>query len=74
MSVYQCHLVMSSFMCVAIAASLRSKDPPRRWEPVSLTFNHRILPWAINGTPLGSADADFPMGTSNDPLHDKHIM
>ena len=60
------------FMRVAIAASLRSKDPNTQVGACIADTNHRILSVGYNGTPSALADADFPWGTSNDPLHDKH--
>lgn len=60
------------FMRVAIAASLRSKDPNTQVGACIADTNHRILSVGYNGTPSALADADFPWGTSDDPLHDKH--
>ena len=34
--------------------------------------NHRILSVGYNGTPSALNDDDFPWGTSDDPLQDKH--
>ena len=45
------------FMRAAVAASLRSKDP-----------NTQVGA----GTPSALNDDDFPWGTADDPLHDKH--
>ena len=34
--------------------------------------NNRILSVGYNGTPSALNDDDFPWGTADDPLHDKH--
>ena len=52
------------FMRVAIAAQLRSKDPNTQVGACIADTN--------NGTPSALNDDDFPWGTSDDPLQDKH--
>ena len=60
------------FMRVAIAASQRSKDPNTQVGACIADTNHRILSVGYNGTPSALNDDDFPWGTSDDPLQDKH--
>ncbi len=60
------------FMGVAIAAQLRSKDPNTQVGACIADTNHRILSVGYNGTPSALNDDDFPWGTSDDPLQDKH--
>ena len=60
------------FMRVAIAASLRSKDPKTQVGACIADTNDRILSVGYNGTPSGLDDDEFPWGTSEDPLFDKH--
>ena len=60
------------FMRVAIAAQLRSKDPNTQVGACIAYTNHRILSVGYNGTPSALNDDDFPWGTSDDPLQDKH--
>lgn len=60
------------FMRVAIAASLRSKDPNTQVGACIADTNHRILSVGYNGTPSALSDDDFPWGDSTDPLSDKH--
>ena len=60
------------FMRVAIAAAMRSKDPNTQVGACIAGTDHRILSVGYNGTPSGLDDDEFPWGTSNDPLHDKH--
>ena len=60
------------FMRVAIAAQLRSKDPNTPVSACIADTNHRILSVGYNGTPSALNDDDFPWGTSDDPLQDKH--
>ena len=60
------------FMRVAIAAQLRSKDPNTQVGACIASTNHRILSVGYNGTPSALNDDDFPWGTSDDPLEDKH--
>ena len=60
------------FMRVAIAAQLRSKDPNTQVGACIADTNHRILSVGYNGTPSDLNDDDFPWGTSDDPLQDKH--
>ena len=60
------------FMRVAIAAQLRSKDPNTQVGACIADTNHRILSVGYNGTPSALNDDDFPWGTSDDPLEDKH--
>ena len=60
------------FMRVAIAAQLRSKDPNTQVGACIADTNHRILSVGYNGTPSALNDDDFPWGTSDDPLQDKH--
>lgn len=60
------------FMRVAIAASLRSKDPNTQVGACIADTNHRILSVGYNGTPSALSDDDFPWGGSDDPLNDKH--
>ena len=60
------------FMRVAIAAKLRSKDPNTQVGACIADTNHRILSVGYNGTPSAINDDDFPWGSSDDPLNDKH--
>lgn len=60
------------FMRVAIAASMRSKDPNTQVGACIADTNHRILSVGYNGTPVAITDDDFPWGASDDPLMDKH--
>ena len=60
------------FMRVAIAASLRSKDPNTQVGACIADTNHRILSVGYNGTPSGINDDEFPWETTDDPLLDKH--
>jgi dCMP deaminase len=60
------------FMRVAIAASLRSKDPKTQVGACIAGTDHRILSVGYNGTPHGLADDEFPWDTTEDPLTDKH--
>ncbi len=61
------------FMRVAVAASLRSKDPKTQVGACIADVNHRILSVGYNGTPMGIGDDEFPWGSpEDDPLHDKH--
>lgn len=59
-------------MRAAVAASLRSKDPNTQVGACIADTNHRILSVGYNGTPSALNDDDFPWGTADDPLHDKH--
>lgn len=60
------------FMRVAVAASLRSKDPNTQVGACIADTNHRILSVGYNGTPSGIDDDEFPWGANEDPLFDKH--
>ncbi len=60
------------FMRVAVAASMRSKDPNTQVGACIADTNNRILSVGYNGTPSALNDDDFPWGVSDDPLHDKH--
>ena len=60
------------FMRAAVAASLRSKDPNTQVGACIADTNNRILSVGYNGTPSALNDDDFPWGTADDPLHDKH--
>ena len=60
------------FMRVAIAASMRSKDPHTQVGACIASSDNRILSVGYNGTPSGLDDDEFPWGDSEDPLHDKH--
>ena len=60
------------FMRVAVAASMRSKDPNTQVGACIADTNHRILSVGYNGTPSALTDDDFPWGVSDDPLMDKH--
>lgn len=60
------------FMRVALAASMRSKDPNTQVGACIADTNHRILSVGYNGTPSALTDDDFPWGVSDDPLNDKH--
>lgn len=61
------------FMRVAIAASMRSKDPNTQVGACIASQDMRILSVGYNGTPAGIDDADFPWdGDESDPLSDKH--
>lgn len=60
------------FMRTAIAAQLRSKDPNTQVGACIADTNHRILSVGYNGTPSALNDDDFPWGSSDDPLFDKH--
>ncbi|MEE0026778.1 MAG: dCMP deaminase family protein, partial [Atopobiaceae bacterium] len=60
------------FMRVAVAASLRSKDPNTQVGACIAGTDHRILSVGYNGTPHGLGDDEFPWDTTDDPLTDKH--
>ncbi|MBQ9058097.1 MAG: dCMP deaminase family protein [Atopobiaceae bacterium] len=60
------------FMRVALAASLRSKDPNTQVGACIAGPDNRILSVGYNGTPTGINDDDFPWDTTEDPLTDKH--
>lgn len=60
------------FLRVALAASMRSKDPNTQVGACIADTNHRILSVGYNGTPSGLDDDEFPWGSHEDPLHDKH--
>ena len=60
------------FMRVAVAASMRSKDPNTQVGACIAGSDSRILSVGYNGTPQGLDDDEFPWGDSEDPLHDKH--
>ena len=60
------------FMRVAIAASMRSKDPNTQVGACIAGPDNRILSVGYNGTPVGLGDDEFPWGDSDDPLRDKH--
>ncbi|MBR2835881.1 MAG: dCMP deaminase family protein [Coriobacteriales bacterium] len=60
------------FMRVAIAASLRSKDPKTQVGACIAGTDQRILSVGYNGTPSRMNDDDFPWQDSEDPLLDKH--
>ena len=60
------------FMRVAVAASMRSKDPNTQVGACIAGRDNRILSVGYNGTPMGLGDDEFPWGDSEDPLHDKH--
>ena len=60
------------FMRVAVAASLRSKDPNTQVGACIAGQDNRILSVGYNGTPVGLGDDEFPWDDSDDPLRDKH--
>ena len=60
------------FMRVAVAASLRSKDPNTQVGACIAGQDNRILSVGYNGTPRGLTDDDFPWETTDDILTDKH--
>ncbi|MDO4891563.1 MAG: dCMP deaminase family protein [Coriobacteriaceae bacterium] len=60
------------FMRVAIAASMRSKDPNTQVGACIAGRDNRILSVGYNGTPMGLDDDEFPWDVSDDPLLDKH--
>lgn len=60
------------FMRVAIAASMRSKDPHTQVGACIAGADNRILSVGYNGTPVGLDDDEFPWDASEDPLRDKH--
>jgi dCMP deaminase len=60
------------FMRVAVAASLRSKDPHTQVGACIAGVDDRIMSVGYNGTPRGLNDDEFPWGADADPLHDKH--
>ena len=60
------------FMRVAMAASMRSKDPNTQVGACIADTNHRILSVGYNGTPSTLNDDEFPWDTAEDPLLDKH--
>lgn len=62
------------FMRVAIAASLRSKDPKTQVGACIADTNDRILSVGYNGTPSGLDDDEFPWGTSEDPCSTNTTM
>ena len=60
------------FMRVAMAASMRSKDPNTQVGACIADANHRILSVGYNGTPSALNDDEFPWEPTDDPLLDKH--
>lgn len=60
------------FMRVALAASLRSKDPNTQVGACIAGSDNRILSVGYNGTPSGIEDDEFPWETTDNPLTDKH--
>ena len=60
------------FMRVALAASMRSKDPNTQVGACIAGPDNRILSVGYSGTPSGLNDDDFPWDTTEDPLTDKH--
>ena len=60
------------FMRVAVAASMRSKDPNTQVGACIAGVDNRILSVGYNGTPVGLDDDEFPWDASDDPLLDKH--
>ena len=60
------------FMRVAVAASLRSKDPNTQVGACIAGGDNRILSVGYNGTPRGLTDDDFPWETTDDILTEKH--
>ena len=60
------------FMGIALLSAQRSKDPGTQVGACIADTNHRILSVGYNGTPTGLNDDEFPWGTDDDPLHDKH--
>jgi dCMP deaminase len=60
------------FMRVAIAASMRSKDPNTQVGACIAGQDNRILSVGYNGTPIGLEDDEFPWDASENPLYDKH--
>ena len=60
------------FMRVALAASLRSKDPNTQVGACIAGTDNRILSVGYNGTPRGLDDDAFPWESTGDPLTDKH--
>ncbi len=60
------------FMRVAVAASLRSKDPNTQVGACIASKDNRILSVGYNGTPMGLDDDEFPWDADKDPLRDKH--
>lgn len=64
------------FMRVAVAASLRSKDPKTQVGACIADNNQRILSVGYNGTPDPLDDDSFPWAEpqdgEEDPLNDKH--
>ncbi len=60
------------FMRAAVAASLRSKDPNTQVGACISYTKYRNLWVGYTGTPSALHDDDFPWGTADDPLHDKH--
>ena len=61
------------FMRVAVAASLRSKDPNTQVGACIADTNHRILSVGYNGTPTGLNDDDFPWETDADQIGRAHV-
>ena len=59
-------------MRVAVAASMRSKDPNTQVGACIADADNRILSVGYNGTPHGLDDDEFPWDDSEDPLRDKH--
>lgn len=60
------------FMRVAVAASLRSKDPNTQVGACIAGPDNRILSVGYNGTPRGLTDVEFPWDSTEDLLTDKH--
>lgn len=60
------------FMRVAIAASMRSKDPKTQVGACIASQDYRILSVGYNGTPDKLNDDEFPWESTDDPLNDKH--
>ena len=55
-----------------VGAAGRSKAPDPQVRDCIADTNNRILSVGYNGTPSALNDDDFPWGTADDPLHDKH--
>lgn len=60
------------FMLTALIASQRSKDPHTQVGACIAGRNNRILSVGYNGAPKGYDDDEFPWGTGDDAMHDKH--
>ena len=59
------------FMEIAKVVGMRANCSRRKVAAV-IVADHRIISTGYNGTPRGLGDDEFPWGTADDPLYDKH--